>query len=79
MKALSGGPKVGKFVSSIKENYISFCLCRVRLKTKGELTWEVNYLILSLNKNPRNIGLNTFLVTIFKDTKLILSKVKNQI
>lgn len=63
MKALSG-PKVSKFVSSIKKNYISFCPCIVRLKTKGELTWEVNYLIRSLNKNPSSIGLNTFLASI---------------
>lgn len=63
MKALSA-PKLSQFVSSIKENYISFCVCIVKLKTKGKLTWEYNYLILRLNKNPSNIGLNTFLLSI---------------
>lgn len=62
MEALAG-PKLSKFHSSIKENYVFLLSPYSWAFLKKELTWKVNYLILTLNKNPNNIGLNTFLVT----------------
>lgn len=63
MKVLLGF-KLSKFILIIKENYIFFCFCIVRLKIKEEFIWEVNYLILSLNKNFSGVGLNIYLVII---------------